>query len=342
MLSGTELMQALRSGRNLDQGEAKDLIIYLAGETANDDERREFLLKMHEKGETPEEIAGFIDGILRLSRMGRIENTTDIVGTGGDRRHTINVSTCSAIVCSSLGIRIAKYGNRSSTGIFGSADFMAMAGYPLDFDYAEARRRINTTGFVFLTAGIYNTAFTKFQKVRRGIPHQTVFNKLGPLTNPARPSHAIIGCTERELRKSFASVMRLSGITGYVINSEDGMDEISPYSNTEFSFIAGSIREGRINASRETGVKIREEEITGTTPEEIFTKTMDSLKGMNQDGAAFIAMNSAPVLMIHGMAQSYNSAYRMAMKAIKSGLAYGHLEKVISGAGNIRSGEIHG
>ncbi|MCL5731331.1 MAG: anthranilate phosphoribosyltransferase [Candidatus Thermoplasmatota archaeon] len=342
MQSETELLKAISSGRDLSALQAGKLIGHLCSDSATDQERREFLIAMNEKGETPEEITGLIQGILQFAKIGKIDGTTDIVGTGGDRRHTINVSTCSAIVCSALGIRIAKYGNRSSSGIFGSADFMSMAGYPLQFDYAEARRRVNTTNFVFLSAGLYNTAFTKFQKVRKEIGLPTVFNRLGPLTNPARPTHAVIGCTGSDQRRIFASVMRLSCTKGYVINSTDGMDELSPFSESEFSLVSDSIKEGRIHPARELGIRIEEDQITGSKPEEIFAKTMDALAGKNPDGASFIALNSAPAIMVHGMADSFSSAYRMGMKAIKSGLAYGHLQKVIASAGGIRQGEVHG
>ncbi len=342
MLQGIDLKKRLSSGKPLNFQESMELIVLLAGTEATLEDRVEFLSYMHERGETDEELAGFASGIRKLSSLSKIPGTMDIVGTGGDRKDTINVSTCSAIVCASLGVKVAKHGNHAVTGTLGSADFLAKLGYTFEFSQEEAESRIKETNFLYILAGVHNSAFSKFKDARKQLKHETLFNLLGPITNPCDPEILVIGCTNLRYLSIYEKILQRLGKKGIVISSADGMDEISPEMQTTLSLVNGDIKRHEIDSRQTFGFSFETENIARHSAEEIFDLTLNSIKGEDARGSRFIAANAAPALYLSGNAPDLRGGYELALNAIKTKRAYTLMNEVVSDEGQAKLGEIHG
>ena len=190
-------LEKVIAGNILDRHPASDLMLYLASDNASDSERAAFLSALKLRKETPEEVLGFADAIKSLSTLKKLPNTTDIVGTGGDKKSTINVSTAAALVCSALGIRIAKHGNYSITGAHGSADFIKFLGYNMEYSPFQAEQILERIGFLYILAPRFNSSFSRFARVRNILGFPSLFNYLGPITNPVDPGIVVAGsCSE--------------------------------------------------------------------------------------------------------------------------------------------------
>ncbi len=324
-------LEEIIMGKNGSREGLRKLAIELSSTDSSDSARAAFLSSIHVRGETPEEIEGFSYGILSLSTLGQFRDCSDIVGTGGDRKGTINVSTAASLVCSSLGIRIGKHGNRSITGKFGSADFMEACGYKFDMEKEEVIKRLKEDNFVFILAPMYNASFRSFSEVRKKLGHPTIFNIMGPITNPLNPSRAVVGSTTTEIQNTLARVMALRGMKGYSIRSEDGMDEISTNGLSSFLEVRGEIKEHMVDGSRIIGRRVDDANIMAQSREKILSLTLSGLKGENPDAASFIALNAAPCILLNRITDSLESAYKLAMSAIQNGKAFSTLANITGG-----------
>jgi len=199
------------------------------------------LLKM--KGEQPTEIAGAAkllrDKVIRVKTPGK-KLVCDTCGTGGDYSGTFNISTCTAILGFSCGLTIAKHGNRSITSKCGSADVLERIGYQIDMEPAKTEGLLKGYGFAFLFAPLYHKAMKNVMPVRKELGFRTIFNIIGPLCNPAHSNVQIMGVNDYNLLKIIPPVFQAMGIRGYVVHSEDGIDEISLTGRTYIAEIASS------------------------------------------------------------------------------------------------------
>ena len=303
----------------------------LSSPDATDSLRAAFLSSLYVRGETAEEIEGFASGIMSMASIKPYRKCTDIVGTGGDRKGTINVSTASAIVCASLGIKIGKHGNRSITGKFGSADFMEACGYDFSMNGEEIVRNIQNENFVFILAPEYNNSFMSFSSVRKKLGHRTIFNIMGPITNPLGPEKAVIGSTSPEMQGMIARVMKIRSVNGYSITSSDGMDEISPISESFLMEVFDSIKMHELEGRNIIGRRISEDNIEGKDRETIFNLTLSGIKGENRDASAFIALNAAPALLLNGVSGTFEDSYKIALKSMENGMAFSKLTRITKG-----------
>jgi|YelNatPaOPRAMG01_1025707.scaffolds.fasta_scaffold05054_14 anthranilate phosphoribosyltransferase len=310
--------------------EAFTMMEHLLSQDATEDERDRFLRHTVDNQPSAEEVSGFSRAIRSRSILPRIPGLLDIVGTGGDGKNTVNVSTASAISASALGIGVAKHGNRGITSSHGSADFMRYIGYEMAFTPDEARKRLNRDSFLYLLAPQFNSAFASFTAARKRIGRRTVFNIMGPLTNPVDPDFMILGSFNMETAEIYAKVLSLRSKAGVCFSSTAGMDEISPVGETAMFYV----RDGRISRS-----VVRGESITGETsdlaaitepdPQRCFQKTMDGLTGRNRQVAQFIALNTAPALILHGRARDMQDAYDAVMRAIESGRVAEQAKRIV-------------
>ncbi len=327
----SETVMKIIEGSQIDESEMEELPAYLCGEEINDSERAAFLSAIHVRGENLNEISGFSKGLRKLASVGEYSGCTDIVGTGGDMKGTINVSTAASIVCSSLGIVMGKHGNRSITGKSGGADFMERAGYNFTRNENEIRADLASKNFVFLLASFYNDAFKKFSPVRKKLGHRTIFNLMGPLTNPLNPGRIVIGCTEPQIIDIFSNVIKMQNRKGIIVMGNDGMDEISFKGKSTLSFVDNNIKRKEIEASEITEGRIDEDEVTGENKNDIFVKTLAGLNGKNESAAKFIALNAAPCLILNGISRDMNEGYKMAYRSIKNGYAIEKLNEITGG-----------
>ncbi|MDK2826589.1 anthranilate phosphoribosyltransferase [Methanolobus vulcani] len=309
--------------------EAEDAITKIFTE-ATDAQIGGLLISLKMKGETPDEIAGFATGMKKAANTiaPKVDGAlVDVVGTGGDKRNTINISTASAIVTAATGVAVAKHGNRSITSLSGSADVLRELGIKVDKAPEEVTESIEKNGIGFMFAPIFHPAMKRVGPIRQEMGVRTVFNILGPLTNPANAKVQLVGVFDRSLCEPFAQVMKKLGVDRAMVVYGDGMDEISNFSET---YVA-ELKDGNITTytitPEELGInKATPEDIAGGTPKENAIDIIRILKGEKGPKRDIIVMNSAAALYVAGKAASIKEAIPLAEEVIDSGKA---LEKLI-------------
>ncbi len=326
-----EYILKILSGKDLEKNEMKNAAMELTKGDYSPVVRGTFLSSLYLKGYSPDEITGFAEAIMSFSPISEFRQCSDIVGTGGDHKGTINVSTAASIVCSSLGIRMGKHGNRGITGKSGGADFMELCGYRFPGSRDEVMNGLINMNFSFILAPLHNPAFRVFGEVRKMLKHPTIFNLMGPLTNPLNPGIRVIGCTDSNIQETYSKSMLSSGTRGFVISSEEGMDEISYSGRSSLIQVGDDIRKFTVDAQQIIGRKIGDEETTGNEREDIFRKTLSGLNGTMRDASDFIAINAAPCILASGLEHTFDDAYRTAQRAITSGIAIEKLMNITGG-----------
>jgi anthranilate phosphoribosyltransferase len=290
-----------------------------------------FLLGLRIKGETVEEITG----AARIMREKAItikapEGVLDTCGTGGDMSHTFNISTTTAIVVSACGIPVAKHGNRSVSSQSGSADLLETLGVKIDLPPEKVQDCLFETGFGFLFAPLFHPAMKYAIGPRREMGIRTIFNILGPLTNPAGARRQLLGVFSDKLTETLALVLgNLGAIDAMVIHGEDGLDEISISDATKVSRFKDGRVENFFVAPEDFGIGRREIDlIRGGNKEENAMITLSILKGEKGPKRDIVLMNSSAALMVAGKAEDFRTARLIAADAIDSGMAAKKLEEV--------------
>jgi anthranilate phosphoribosyltransferase len=291
-----------------------------------------FLIALRLKGETVEEVSGFAqamrDKALRLDYPG---NLLDTCGTGGDGMGTINISTLSALVVAGAGVKVAKHGNRSVSSLCGSADLLEGLGVKIDLPPSTAKRCLDECNFSFLFAPLYHPAMRYAAGPRKELGVRTVFNILGPLTNPARVRRQLLGVFSPSLTSFIASVLGKLGVErAMVVSSLDGIDEISISAPTKVSELRdGTIYEYTIEPER-LGVRIYLlDELKVKSKEESVEIAQRVLAG-EMEGAVMdaVLVNSAAALIVAGMANDFKEGMEIARESIRMGLAMRVLENL--------------
>lgn len=230
-----EIIEKLQQKKNLTRGEVQAFMTEIMSGRAPEDEMRDFLVAMNEKGPTIEEITGAAQ-IMRKMVVPLETNQTrifDIVGTGGDGRNTFNISTCAAFVVAGAGVTVAKHGNRSMSSLCGSADVLEALGVKIDVTHECLKECLNRAGLAFLFAQRHHPAMKHVAAVRRALGVKTIFNILGPLTNPAYAKYHLMGVYSKHLVEQMAHVLKnLGSVRAVVVHSADGMDEVSTLDKT--------------------------------------------------------------------------------------------------------------
>jgi anthranilate phosphoribosyltransferase len=222
-------IKKLEKGRDLSPEEAEDAVGKILS-TAQDDEIGAFLLALRAKGEKPEEIAGFVRGMKKAANTIRPRTSfrlVDTCGTGGDGLNTINVSTAAAIVTAAAGVPVAKHGNRAATSMSGSSDVLEALGIRIDLAPDQVRKTIEDIGIGFMFAPVFHPAMKRVAGIRKKLGVRTVFNILGPLTNPAGAKGQVIGVFDKKLCEPIAFALSELGTEHALVVNGDGMDEIS-------------------------------------------------------------------------------------------------------------------
>ncbi|MGH3251862.1 MAG: anthranilate phosphoribosyltransferase [Trebonia sp.] len=200
-----------------------------------------FLVALRAKGETAAELGGMLDALMDRVIPLPVDGSavTDVVGTGGDGAHTVNISTMAAVVAAAAGARVVKHGGRSVSSKSGSADVLEALGIPLDLDPGQVARCVNEIGIGFSFAPNYHRGLRHAAPVRRALGVPTAINYLAPLTNPARPGTALIGCSSLTLAPVLATVLAERGVTALVVRGRDGLDEITTAGATDLWTTSG-------------------------------------------------------------------------------------------------------
>jgi anthranilate phosphoribosyltransferase len=302
-----------------------------------EEEVREYLIKLYEQGETAEDIASAASAMREHLTPLNIpytlkEKLIDNCGTGGDKSNSFNISTTVSILIAACGSMVAKHGNRSITSNSGSADMLEHLGVNLNINNDDQIKMLEQTGFCFMFAQNHHPAMKYIMPIRKSIPHRTIFNILGPLSNPAMVHKQIIGVFDKSFVPKIAQALALLGAKrAMVVSSNDNMDEISISDITHAAFIDhGSVREFTIDP-REYGFDLySKSEIEGGTPAEnaLITRGIleGSILGAKRD---IVLINAAAALLVDGKVHSTEEGIVMAKEAIENGLALQKLEEII-------------
>ena len=302
-----------------------------------EDEVREYLIELYERGETAAEIAGAAsamrDHLIPLPvHYDLKEKIIDNCGTGGDKSNSFNISTTVSILLSACGSYVAKHGNRSITSKSGSADMLESLNIKLDLSLENSAKMLEETGFTFMFAQNHHPAMKYIMPIRKSIPHRTIFNILGPLSNPATVSKQLIGVFDKSYINKIATALDLLDTKrSIIVSSKDGMDEISisdiSYATSLFN---GKIEDFEINPEN-YGLKLAsKEEIVGADANTNAKITMDILSN-NTSGAKLdiVLINTAAALIVDEKARDLQDGIEIAREAILNGKAKAKLNEII-------------
>lgn len=229
-----QLIAALEVGADLDRSQAAWFAesVY-AGEAPTADVAAVLRL-LHEKGETAVEVAGILDVLLaRTTTVDVAGERLDIVGTGGDGHHSVNISTMASIVCAAVGVPVVKHGNRAATSTTGSADVLEELGVAINLPAAGVRTCVQEAGIGFCFAPVFHSSMRHAAAARRSLDHPTVFNLIGPLANPSSPTAMLVGCADRVRAPLMSEVLAERGAYALVVRGHDGLDEVSTTGPTQ-------------------------------------------------------------------------------------------------------------
>ncbi|MBQ8011312.1 MAG: anthranilate phosphoribosyltransferase [Clostridia bacterium] len=284
------------------------------------------------KAETIEEITGCAAAMRdSATKFPNDMDLLEVVGTGGDGAHSFNISTTTAIVCAAAGLKIAKHGNRAASSDCGTADCLEALGVNIQLEPEKCRELLNEVGFCFFFAQKYHTSMKYVGGIRKELGIRTVFNILGPLTNPASPKRQLLGVYDRSLVEPLAQVLMKLGVRkGMVVYGQDKLDEISlcaPTTIAEFS--DGWFRTFEITPEEFGFACCKREDLRGGTPAENAEITRSILNGEQGHRRNAVLMNAGAALYIGEKAETIADGIRLAAEIIDSGKAVDTLEKLI-------------
>ena len=323
-------IEILIDGRDLNEQHAFDLMKTLIA-SGTDLEKTVFLLAVHMKGMIGQELTGYANAVRSEAKISTIPDTNDIVGTGGDGMHTINVGASASILCAGMGLRMAKHGNRAITSPQGSADILARMNYRFEKSQMELEDHLDRTNFAFLLAPHYNEAFAKFFPARKMLTFRTVMNYMGPITNPADPERLIIGTSDASTCDLYSDYLSIRKKKGFIVNSSDGMDEISPISTSRAIMVDGGRKEFTVDPKEFGLPSMQYNQITFPDPERNRHMLQEGLFGRDERIAAFIALNASPVLVLNNAASSLEEGYSLALKEIDAGTGKKSFKRISGG-----------
>ncbi len=328
-----EYLKPLLQGENLSYEQAKDLLdIVFKGEVP-EPQIAAFLTAIQIKGLTASELAGLAQSMRThaVKVQTGLDNVIDIVGTGGAAVKTFNVSTASAIVAAGAGVKVAKHGNRAITSKCGSADVLEELGVNINPGPEKVGECVREANVGFMFAPMYHPAMKYVQPIRKSLGFRTVFNILGPLTNPANAKSIVLGVAEEGLLKMMAEVLNILGTKFALVVHSDGLDEISLTGVTKICELKnGRITEKQMNPD-DFGIKSAGIEQIQITDAKSSAKFIRNVLTGKENGPCrdIILLNSAAGIIAAGLSDDFGSAIELARKAIDDGKAINCLEKLI-------------
>ena len=285
------------------------------------------------RAETTDEIAGCATAMReKATRVEAGDDLFEIVGTGGDNAHSFNISTTSALVAAAGGMRVAKHGNRAASSKSGTADCLEALGVNIDQDPDKCRELLDKAGMCFFFAQKYHTSMKYVGAIRRELGFRTVFNILGPLTNPGHPSMQLLGVYDEYLVQPLAQVLMNLGVKrGMVVYGQDKLDEISLSAPTTVCEFKDGWMKNYVITPEQFGLKrCTKQDLVGGTPAENAEITKAILSGEKGPKRDAVLMNAGAALYIGGKAESLAEGIKLAAEIIDSGKAMTTLEKLIS------------
>ena len=326
-----EFLEKLKKKINLDFQESRVAFEKIMSGQIKEDQIYDFLTLSSSKGETSDEIAG---GVYVLREKATSVNVTDSAidtcGTGGDGKNTLNISTAAALLLSSFGVKVAKHGNKSVSSKCGSADVLEKLNININLGPKEVEESINKNNFGFMFAPGYHSAMKYVGPVRKKIGKRTIFNLIGPLSSPAKVKRQVVGVFDKKLLKIFAEALKnLKLKKALIVNSQDGLDEISPYANTNiFELEDGKIKEFILNP-KDLNIKAdKYENNVGKDSAYNAEKIKEIFQGKDNDFSIAVCLNAAAGLLVAEKSNNFSEAYQGLRNHILSGKVINHISKL--------------
>ena len=327
-----EAIATLIEGDSLDRARAREVMGEIMRGEATPGQIGAYLVALRVKGESPDEIAGSAEAMREhvLPVRPERDDLVDTAGTGGDGAATINISTAAAIVAAAAGAGVAKHGNRAVSSACGSADVLEALGFSLEQPPERIARSIDELGFGFMFAPAHHPAMRHAAPIRRELATRTVFNVLGPLTNPAGARAQVIGVYAESLVEPIAQVLaQLGARRAFVVHGAHGIDELSPAGpNRVCEVVAGEVRARMIDPLELGVARCEPGELRGGTPAENAQAIRDVFAGADGGRRDAILLNAAGAIAAAGHAADLAEGLALAREAVSSGAAGERLEEL--------------
>jgi len=325
-----QYLEKLKNKQNLSFDESKSAFEILMTGEASEDQIYDFLTLLSSKGEVSDEIAGGVYVLREKSKRVNVEGCVDTCGTGGDGMNTLNISTASALLLASMGTKVAKHGNKAVSSKCGSGDVLEALNIKIDLEPNDIEKEINSNNFGFMFAPNYHSAMRFVGPVRKRIGKRTIFNMIGPLSNPALVNRQVVGVFDKKLLNIFAEGLKNLKIEfAWIVNSEDGLDEISPYAKTNIMQLKnGEISEITIDPKLLNINAEKFENLVGDDANYNANKIISIFKGEDNDFSKAVCLNAAAGLIVEEKFINFSEAYNYSRDFILSGKTYSHLEKM--------------
>jgi anthranilate phosphoribosyltransferase len=327
-----EVIKKLKNKQNLNFEESKSAFENMMSGKVKEEQIHDFLTFSSAKGETSDEIAGGVY-VLRnkAAQVNVLDNTIDTCGTGGDGKNTLNISTAAALLLSSFGVKVAKHGNKSVSSKCGSADVLEKLNININLEPKEVEASIGNNNFGFMFAPGYHSAMKYVGPVRKKIGKRTIFNLIGPLSSPAKVKRQVVGVFDKKLLRVFAEALKnLNLKKALIVNSQDGLDEISPYANTDVVELSdGKIKEFALNPKDLNIEASGFENIVGKDPEYNAEKMKEIFQGKDNDFSIAVCLNAAAGLLVAEKSNSFEEGYEELRKHILSEKVINHISKLM-------------
>ena len=329
----SSIVENLKKGQNLSFEDSKSLFAELMEGKHDENSIIQILESLIKKGETKDELAGGIY-VLRekASKVNTDQNAIDTCGTGGDGQNSLNISTAAAIVLASMGIKVAKHGNKAVSSNCGSADVLEALRININLKPNEVEESIKKFNFAFMFAPNYHSAMKHVGSARKKMGKKTIFNLIGPLSSPAQVKRQVIGVFDKKWMKPFAEALKENNVVhAYIVHSDDGMDEISPFAKTKVV----ELKNGKINEftidPKNLGIELgNKNNLKGKNAKYNSEKIIEIYKGKSNEFSRSVALNVAAGLIVSGKENDFKTAFEKSTKHLSSGNVFQHLTKIQS------------
>ena len=326
----------LLQGKSLSQKQMVEAAESIMNGSATNAQTASFLVALRMKGETSDEISGLAMVMREKSLTPEISdpmNLLDTCGTGGDGKNTLNISTASALLLASMGIKVAKHGNKAVSSKCGSGDVLESLNININCEPKEIEENINKNNFGFMFAPNYHSAMRHVGPVRKKIGKRTIFNMIGPLSSPALVKKQVVGVFDKKLLKIFADALNNLDIDfAWIVNSEDGLDEISPYAKTNVVQLKDNSVSDIVIDPNELNINTGKfDNLLGNDAKFNANKMVDIFKGEDNDFSKAVCLNAAAGLIISEKHSKFIDAYNDTREHILSGKTFNQLKNIQNG-----------
>ena len=328
-----KFLEKLKKKQDLSFYQSKSAFNLLMNGEATEDEIYDFLTLLSIKGEVSDEIAGGVYVLRDKSKRVNIKNCIDTCGTGGDGMNTLNISTASALLLSSMEIKVAKHGNKAVSSKCGSGDVLEALNININLEPKEIEEQIDKNNFGFMFAPNYHNAMKFVGPTRKKIGKRTIFNMIGPLSSPALVERQVVGVFDKKLLKIFANALNNLNIKfAWIVNSEDDLDEISPYAKTNVVQLKNGKISDLIIDPNELNIKADNfENLLGDDAKFNASKMIDIFKGEDNDFSKAVCLNAAAGLIVAEKNSEFKDAYEAARSHLLSGKTFEYIKMLQNG-----------